>query len=310
VNTVNGTEAVAGESRPSDREVRSVDRERTTADRDPRASDRERKHVVVTRSETRDGPLSSELRNLGLPVLLWPAVTVEMTETGPLEEALANITSFQWIVFASRHAVAAVTELMATPPAGVRVAAVGQATAQVLRQRGWPVDLLPTEANAAALVDAFATAASAATIAATGTTAIAIQGARILFPASSRALPTIAAGLKQLGAEVLQVEAYRTESSNALDVENCRSWIARGSIGAVTFASPSAVDELEHALGKDDFDRLLSAAAAVAIGPTTARALTERGHTPALAESATLQGLAHTTHRLLQTRQDLADGEL
>ena len=258
--------------------------------------------VVVTRSEASDGPLSSELRNLGLSVLLWPAVTVEMTETGPLEEALANINSFQWIVFASRHAVAAVTELMATPPAGVRIAAVGQATAQVLRQRGWPVDLLPTEANAAALVDAFATAASAATIA--------IQGARILFPASSRALPTIAAGLKQLGAEVIQVEAYRTESSGALDVENCRSWIARGSIGAVTFASPSAVDELEHALGKDDFDRLLSAAAAVAIGPTTARALAERGHTPAMAESATLQGLAHTTHRLLQTRQDLADGEL
>ena len=304
MNTVNGTEAAAGESRPSDREVRSVDRERTTADRNPRASDREPKHVVVTRSETRDGPLSSELRNLGLPVLLWPAVTVEMTETGPLEEALANITSFQWIVFASRHAVAAVTHLMATPPTGVRIAAVGQATAQVLRQRGWPVDLLPAEANAAALVDAFAAAGASATAAPV------VQGARILFPASSRALPTIAAGLKQLGAEVLQVEAYRTESSNALDVENCRSWIARGSIGAVTFASPSAVDELEHALGKGDFDRLLSAAAAVAIGPTTAKALTERGHTPALAESATLQGLARTTHRLLQTRQDLADGEL
>ena len=275
---VSGTEAAAGESRPADREP---------------------KRVVVTRSEASDGPLSSELRNLGLPVLLWPAVTVEMTEKGPLEAALANINSFQWIVFASRHAVAAVTDLMATPPAGVRIAAVGQATAQVLRQRGWPVDLLPTEANAAALVDAFATA-----------TASAVGGARILFPASSRALPTIAAGLKQLGAEVLQVEAYRTESSGALDVENCRSWIARGSIGAVTFASPSAVDELEHALGKDDFDRLLSAATPVAIGPTTARALTDRGHSPALAESATLQGLAHTTHRLLQTRQDLTDGEL
>ena len=290
MTTVSGTEAAAGESRPADREPRSADRERSPADHVP-------KHVVVTRSEARDGPLSTELRNLGLPVLLWPAVTVEMAETGPLEAALADITSFQWIVFASRHAVAAVTDLMATPPLGVRIAAVGQATAQVLRQRGWPVDLLPTEANAAALVDAFAAAP-------------AVEGARILFPASSRALPTIAAGLKQLGANVTQVEAYRTESSNALDVENCRTWIARGTIGAVTFASPSAVDELEHALGKDDFDRLLSAAAAVAIGPTTARALTDRGHTPALAESATLQGLAHTTHRLLQTRQDLADGEL
>jgi uroporphyrinogen-III synthase len=69
------------------------------------------------------------------------------------------------------------------------------------------------------------------------------------------------------------------------------------------------VDELEHALGKDDFDRLLDTAAAVAIGPTTAKALADRGHTPALAESATLQGLAHAAHRLLKTRQNLADGE-
>ncbi|HEY0341595.1 MAG TPA: uroporphyrinogen-III synthase [Steroidobacteraceae bacterium] len=279
--------------------------------------------VVVTRSEATDGPLSSELRNLGLPVLLWPAVSVEMAETAPLEAALARIDTFQWIVFASRHAVAAVTDLMATPPAGVRIAAVGQATAQVLRQRGWPVDLLPSEANAAALVNAFAAltgaAADASTTAAADTTATTnattagpVAGARILYPASSRALPTIAAGLTQLGAEVVQVEAYRTESSTTLDVERCRSWIAGGTIGAVTFASPSAVDELEHALGKVDFDRLLSAAAAVAIGPTTAKALADRGHTPALAESATLQGLAHTTYRLLQTqtRQDLADGEL
>jgi len=272
----------------------------TRHDASPTAADGEPKQVVVTRSEASDGPLSSELRNLGLPVLLWPAVSVELTEPGPLEEALARIESFQWIVFASRHAVAAVTALRATPPAGVKIAAVGQATAQVLRQRGWPVDLLPSESNAAALVDAFAAEGGLG----------AAPRPRILFPASSRALPTIAVGLTQLGAEVIQVEAYRTESSNVLDVEHCRSWIARGGIGAVTFASPSAVDELEHALGKDDFDRLLSAAPAVAIGPTTAKALTERGHTPALAESATLQGLAHTTHRLLQTRQRLADGDI
>lgn len=255
----------------------------------------EPRRVVVTRAEAPDGALSSELSNLGLSVLLWPAVAVEMADRGPLEDALSRAASFDWIVFASRHAVAAVTQVLPTPPPGVRVAAVGQATAQVLRQRGWPVDMLPSDANAAALVEAFAATAS------TG-----LKGSRILFPASSRALPTIATGLTQLGAEVMQVEAYRTESSTALDVEDCRTWISRGSIGAVTFASPSAVDELEHALGKSDFDRLLSSATAVAIGPTTARALTDRGHTPALAESATLRGLAHTTHRLMQTQKDEA----
>jgi uroporphyrinogen-III synthase len=147
----------------------------------------------VTRSEASDGPLSSELRNLGLPVLLWPAVTVEMAEPGPLEEALAHIDSFQWIVFASRHAVAAVTGQMATPPAGVKIAAVGQATAQVLRQRGWPVDLLPSESNAAALVDAFAAEGGLGARAAPHRCArIAIRPAEPPPASSSRQLPRTA----------------------------------------------------------------------------------------------------------------------
>src|SRR6202162_3416720 len=179
---------------------------------------------------------------------------------------------------------------LAPAPEGVRIAAVGQATAQVLRQRGWPVDLVPDEASAAALIDAFA-----------ARWAPRDAGVKILYPASSRALPTIAAGLTQLGAQVTQVEAYRTEGA-ALDVADCRAWIARGAIGAVTFASPSAVTELARALGEQDFQRLLSGAAAVAIGRTTARELSARGHTAVVAESATLAGMARTTLRLLQTR--------
>jgi uroporphyrinogen-III synthase len=114
-------------------------------------------------------------------------------------------------------------------------------------------------------------------------------------------LPTIAKGLTQLGAQVTQVEAYRTESA-ALDVASCRKWIESDGVSAVTFASPSAVVELIHALGKPDLDRLFSSATAVAIGPTTARALTERGYSAVVAESATLAGLAATTLRALQTR--------
>src|SRR6202035_236580 len=111
------------------------------------------KPVVVTRAESSDGPLSRELRSLGLRALLWPAVSVTTADTGPLTAALAAVKSFAWIVFASRHAVAAATpsawcvfasghavaavcERFPAAPAGVRIAAVGQATAQVLRQRG------------------------------------------------------------------------------------------------------------------------------------------------------------------------------
>jgi uroporphyrinogen III methyltransferase/synthase len=267
------------------------------------------KAVVVTRAEGTDGPLSSELKNLGLSVLLWPAVTTTAADTTRLYEELDRVADFDWIVFASRHAVAAVMERIAQPPRGVLIAAVGQATAQVLTQRGWRVDLVPDEPNAAGLVAAFESRLAAGQTPSAGPSAVASSGSRaaaassrsaaprILFPASSRALPTIAAGLTQLGAEVVQVEAYRTDSAS-LDVAECRASIARDRVGAVTFASPSAVIELERALGKADFDRLLASAPAVAIGPTTARELTERGGSPVLAESATLQGLAQTAHRL------------
>lgn len=240
------------------------------------------KPVVVTRAEERDGPLCAELRSLGLTVLVWAAVRVLPADGAALTEVLGRAESFDWIVFTSRHAVAAVTSRLSAPPSGTRTAAVGRATAAVLKQHGWPVDLVPAEPSAAGVVAAFAVSGSA-------------PGARVLYPASSRALPTLAAGLTQLGAEVTTVEAYRTVSGAALDVEDCRSWIARNAVGAVTFASPSAVAELESALGKDDFARLLGHAPAVAIGPTTARALTVRGYTPKLAESATLPGLARTS---------------
>ena len=255
------------------------------------------KPVVVTRAEDSDGPLSSELKSLGLAVLVWAAVRVVPADTARLDEAVSVLASYDWIVFTSRHAVAAVRARVPAPPPGVRTAAVGRATASVLKQHGWPVDLIPGEPSAAGLVAAFAASGCA-------------HGARFLYPASSRALPTLAAGLTQLGAEVTTVEAYRTVSGTALDVAACRSWITREGVGAVTFASPSAVAELESALGKEDFARLLGTAPAVAIGPTTARALSERGYTPTLAESATLRGLARTSLHAVhagpsQKRRDL-----
>jgi uroporphyrinogen-III synthase len=246
--------------------------------------------VVVTRAEGHDGPLTRELRGLGIPVLAWPAVGVTAAATPALAAALGRVTDFAWIVFTSRHAVAAVLQALPAPPAGVRIAAVGAATAHVLQQRGWPVDLVPAEPGAAGLVSSFAARWSKED-----------DGLRVLYPASSRALPTLRQGLTQLGAVVTQVEAYRTEGTE-LDLPACRDWIARGTIGAVTFASPSAVSELAQALGRDDFARLFAGAAAVAIGRTTARELATHGQNAVVADSATLHSLAVTTLRLLQTR--------
>jgi uroporphyrinogen III methyltransferase / synthase len=245
------------------------------------------KPVVVTRDEPANGPLSTGLRELGLRVLAWPVVKISPpADVTALERALASVNDFDWITFASQHAVAAVTSRL---PAGgaSRIAAVGKRTAEALEERGWRVDLVPEESTADGLVKALAPNLR--------------PGAKVLFPASSRALPTLAAGLRKLGATVLEVEAYRTEAA-PLDIEDCRDLIDHHAIGAVTFTSPSAVTELDQALGEAHFDRLLSHSAIIALGPTTGRALIERGHPPVLADPQTLQGLAVTTARLMQTR--------
>jgi uroporphyrinogen-III synthase len=246
------------------------------------------KSVVVTRDEPSNGPLCSGLRKLGLRVLWWPVVRISPPDdAGPLELALSQAEFFDWITFASQHAVAAVTSRLDLPPADVRVAAVGKRTADALQEKGWHVDLVPEEATAEGLVYAM--------------TSHIRTGTRVLFPASSRALPTLSAGLRKLGAIVQEVEAYRTEPAS-LDIDQCHAQIERDEIGAVTFTSPSAVDELDNALGNTHFNRLLSHSAPVALGPTTGRALADRGYSPVLAHPQSLQGLADTTYRLMQTR--------
>ncbi|HUN27898.1 MAG TPA: uroporphyrinogen-III synthase [Steroidobacteraceae bacterium] len=247
--------------------------------------------VVVTRDEAPDGPLSCELRGFGLAVLSWPAVRVlPPADSRALDAALARVREFDWIVFASRHAVEAVAERLGGPPSGLEVAAVGARTAEALRERGWRVDVVPQRASATELLAVLAPRIA--------------RGARVLSPASARALATLGEGLRALGAEVCEVEAYRTEA-NALDVAACRAHIERQAIGAVTFTSPSCVEELGHALGRAHFERLLATSAAIALGPTTGRALAECGFEPVLADPATLAGLAATTYRVLREKDRL-----
>ena len=235
--------------------------------------------MVVTRAESPGSGLSGELKRLGLSVLHWPVVGVEPADWSAAQRAL---DSFEWIVFTSAHAVEALPDTLARP-ARARIAAVGPATAEALRTRGWPVDVTGPGTGAEGLLGPLAQAG--------------VRGQRVLHPSSSRALPVLADGLARLGAEVVRVVAYRTVPT-ALDVPACRSWIARHALGAVTFASPSAVIELERALGAPDFERLLAATPALAIGPSTAHELESHGVTPIVAADHTLRGLALACHTL------------
>ena len=231
--------------------------------------------VVVTRAEAPDGPLGTLLAARGATVRHWPVVQIRPPEdAGPLEAALTKLDDYDWIVFSSARAVAAVTQALDGPPSKVRVAVVGESTAEALRLEGWPVHLTPREFGADGLVAEF----SAREL---------VRNKRVLYPAGSIALSTLPEGLDQLGAQVDRVVAYRTVRAS-LD----GSEIDSGSLDAVTFTSPSAVLGLHQAIGGPAFGRVFRRIPAIAIGPTTAEALLQLGvSAAAVADPSTLEGV-------------------
>jgi uroporphyrinogen-III synthase len=244
--------------------------------------------VVVTRDEPADGPLSTQLRALGLDVLGWPVLNIgPARDTSALEQALRRLHEFEWLVFASQQAVAEVVRRVPVPPAYLNIAAVGTRTAQALTAAGWTVNGVPEEQTAEGLVSLLRPQLT--------------PGVAVLFPCGSRSLPTVREGLTAAGATVTQVEAYATEAAS-LDMPTCRDWVRRRRIGAITFTSPSAVLELDRTLGAPAFDQLLDSATPISLGTTTGRALACRGFASVLAMPATLVGMAQTTFRMIQTR--------
>lgn len=250
--------------------------------------------VAVTRAEEPGGPLERRLVKLGARVLRWNAFQIAPpADPGPLAMAAESLASYHWIVFPSAHAVAALAAA-ALPGAASgqkprvavvdmdlarpRVAALGPATAAAAERAGWRVDRVPADFSAAGLVESFRVAGDAA-------------GACVLLPASAQGRPELAEGLAELGAIVTNVEAYRTLPAD-LDSAACRAVLAAGEVDAITFTSPSAVGSLEFALGAEDFAAALRGRLVVSIGPTTTRALADRGRSPdAEARPSTLDGL-------------------
>jgi uroporphyrinogen-III synthase len=233
--------------------------------------------VVAT---TRDGDpgdrLVAGLRAEGCRVLVWPTLSFAVSRNPEaLRSAISCAPTYDWLVFTSARGVAVVTELQAEAPADVRVAAVGPSTADALQTRGWSVTTVG-DGGAEALAHRIAADFD-------------LDGARVLFPAASRARPTLEIALRRLGARVDRVEAYhpRNDPPDRVMVERD---LADG-VDVVTLTSPSAVRSLSTALGRDWPD-VLASCAVVTIGDTTAVAARQSGLVDVTtAPEATLPGL-------------------
>jgi uroporphyrinogen-III synthase len=247
----------------------------------------EGKGVAVTRGEGEGGPLSELLKARGARVLDWGSIAFAPPEDPcPFWSALARIADYDWVCFSSPRAVDAVVSRVSTPPSGLRVAAVGPSTASALEKAGWPVHRVPEEGSGEGLVEAFRVAEDA-------------DGAEVFFPASAIAREVIPEGLRELGARVDRMTAYRMITL-PLDGASCRSSFDAGEVAVITFASPSAMEAFRKGVGEEFFGELARSIPAAVMGPTTAQAVREAGWgSLEVAREPTLEGLVAAVEEAL-----------
>ncbi|MDA0336298.1 MAG: uroporphyrinogen-III C-methyltransferase, partial [bacterium] len=120
------------------------------------------RRVLITRSQEQSGPLQLLLESEGAEVHALPLLEISAPEDGSImDAAISRLQDFAWVVFTSPNSVRYFFDRLhylrrdarAFGPA--QIAAVGQATAQYLRDRGIEPDLLAGTQSASGLAQAF-----------------------------------------------------------------------------------------------------------------------------------------------------------
>lgn len=228
-------------------------------------------NVLVPRAKAQAGPMSTRLASHGAIPIEVPTISMEPPRSpAQMERAVKGLVDgrYQWIVFTSVNAVKAVWEklrefgLDARALAGVSVAAVGEKTAQAVRDLGITPELLPraNARNAAGLVDVFPPY-----------DADLDPVDRVLLPRADIATDTLVDGLIDLGWSVEDVVAYRTVRA-APPSQEIRDMIKSGGFDAVCFTSSSTVKNLVGIAGKPHTRTIIAC-----IGPVAARTAEEHG---------------------------------
>ncbi|MFI5533781.1 uroporphyrinogen-III synthase [Kitasatospora sp. NPDC051853] len=247
-------------------------------------------NVLVPRTKEQAHGLSDQLRSYGAVPQEVPTIAVEPPRTPQqMERAIKGLVTgrYEWIAFTSVNAVRAVREkfeeygLDARAFAGIKVAAVGETTAQALVDFGVKPDLVPSgEQSAAGLLEDWPPYDP-----------VFDPIDRVLLPRADIATETLVAGLVELGWEVDDVTAYRTVRASPPPAET-REAIKGGGFDAVLFTSSSTVRNLVGIAGKPHNVTVIAC-----IGPATAKTAEEHGlrvdvMAPAPSAAALAQALA------------------
>jgi uroporphyrinogen III methyltransferase / synthase len=237
------------------------------------------KRVLVTRPRAQAAALIEKLSTLGAVPVIFPTIEISTAEDPALlDQAIAELASYHWVIFTSVNGVSAFWQRLSALGKdnqafrGIRVAAIGPATAQALRERGVEPSFVPGEYVAEAILPGLGE----------------VKGQRILLPRADIARKALVDELSRQGAIPEEIAAYRTVPAKP-DPQALRE-LEQG-IDIATFTSSSTVRNYLKILGERAIP-LLKDAIIACIGPITADEVRKQGlKVDIVAEDYTADGL-------------------
>ena len=223
------------------------------------------KRIVVTRTRKQASGLSNKLRALGAHVIELPTIRIEPPgNLREFAELVQDAHVYDWIVFTSANGVEAFFDIFfklyddAREIAGARIAAIGPATAQRVKDFHLHVDLQPDEFVAEGVVREFKQQGS-------------VENLRILLVRAEKARDILPRELSAMGAIVDEGFAYRTVPETR-DRSGARRQLAQDGADLITFTSSSTVENF-LALGLP-WPKGMQVAS---IGPITSKTVRDHG---------------------------------
>jgi len=191
------------------------------------------KRILVTRARHQASALSQLLIERGAEPVELPIISIQpIPDSGELDGAISNLDQYHWLIFTSSNGVEAffqrlgVLNLDARALGGLKVGAIGPATAKALMARGITADYVPDVYSSEGLI--------------AGLSRWDIVGKRFLLPRADIADKKLANGLTGLGAEVREIVAYRTLPQPEA-ISQAKRMLLSGEIDVIIFTSSSAV---------------------------------------------------------------------
>jgi uroporphyrinogen III methyltransferase / synthase len=227
------------------------------------------KRIVITRARNQAEKLARAIEELGGEVIELPTIEICPPESfAKFDAAIDKLDSYDWVIFTSVNSVEPFLQRLKIKGKTAdalrvhKIGAIGAQTARRLEAARICASLVPERYQAEGLLAAISPEE--------------IRGKRVLIPRAAEAREILPATLRNWGAVVDVIVAYRTELP-CVDVRPLASLLVEGKIDVITFTSSSTVRNFVRLFGGRRLGEIVNGSAIACIGPITAATVEDLG---------------------------------